>query len=58
MKFLDGQKTNIGAALCVLATIAQAFGWLDPVTYQTIIGILAPTTAIALRAGVKKSAPK
>ena len=54
MNFLKGKKTYISAGICGLITVAKYLGYIDPATYTLLLGVFAPVTAVALRAGVVK----
>ena len=53
MDFLKGNRTYILSILLGIATALHAAGVFDAGLYATIMGILAPGTAMALRAGMK-----
>lgn len=58
MDKLKGYKTNIGLVLLGLLGFAKIFGWITVDQALAIAAVLGPLTGIALRQGIKASAPK
>lgn len=54
MKWLEGNKTYICAALIAAVTFAHAMGWIDDASRDTLIGVVGAGGLAALRAGVAK----
>lgn len=55
---LSGYRTYIIAALIGIATVAHQIGYIDAVTYQTILGILGAGGLATLRSSISKDANK
>ncbi len=51
---LSGYKTYIIAVLIGIATVVHQIGYIDALTYQTILGILGAGGLAALRIGISK----
>lgn len=54
IKFISGKKTYLVAAVMAVVSGLKIFGVIEPVTYESIMGILAALGFGALRAGVEK----
>ena len=52
---LSGYKTYVCAAVCFLAGVCYALGWITQDQLNAILAIFGPLTVAALRAGVTKS---
>jgi hypothetical protein len=55
-EFIRGKKTYIVAGIMTVVSGLKMFGFVDQVTYEGIMGLLAALGFGALRAGVEKAA--
>jgi len=53
MNALQGYRTYIIAALIGLITVGHQLGYIDSITYQTLLGVLGAGGLATLRAGIK-----
>ena len=54
IEWLSGKKTYVVAVIMILSSVAKGRGWIDPATYEVIMGILVALGFGFLRAGVNK----
>jgi hypothetical protein len=54
IKFINGKKTYIVVGVMVVVSGLKIFGIIEPVTYESVMGILTALGFGALRAGVEK----
>ena len=54
IEWLSGKKTYVVAVIMILSSVAKGRGWIDPATYEVIMGILVALGFGFLRAGVSK----
>jgi hypothetical protein len=54
LTWLEGRKTYAVALIMILSSEAKGRGWIDPATYEVIMGILVALGFGFLRAGVSK----
>jgi len=55
---LKGHRANIGMVLLGMIGIAATVGWIDAVTAGIAASIVGTATGVAMRQGIKASAPK
>ncbi len=58
MDRLKGWKTNIGMVILGLIGIAASMSWITVEQAALATAVIGPATGIAMRQGVKASAPK